>query len=877
MRKTLKGQSTSAAAKSPEALGWSTILLVTVVALLFGWPSLHGQFLSGDDTRLVTDQVLVNHPSWKHAWQLLTSVHGDLYQPLAMLTLQANYALAEQAVGGQFGVRPEIFHLTNILLHTANSALVLFIAWRLFTCRRTALLTSLLFATHPLAVEAVAWISGRMILLASFFSLLTILARQWRRPQGEVMPAVAAVGAWVAALLSKVLPTVPIAAGLCEYHRHGRMSVRRWSNYALLMILTAVATYGVFLTTSRFGLIEATGAELTTSLPVRMLLAGRYYLEHYIWPAGLAAWSPPPDNVRPFSSEVGIALIEGIALSLAMLYSWKRNRHVFVGLALFIVLLVPFLGIGAARRQLAADRYMYLPMLGLHLAIASAVASMSQSLTRHKHFAIAKMAFSAFTIAATVSSLLVSWQYTSSWLRSVSRDGRIVEVYPDRVETHAQLAKAYLFEQKADDALQVIAEARQRWPDEPRLASEAGEAYRLKQDWPRALAELGRAAELRPGHTRTRYYYALTLEQMGRAQEARIEYQRIIQMDGGFVPAITALAKNYRLAGQASSAITTYEQALRINPYHRDALFELALLYTQAQNWEKAEPLLRQIVGLDENDAQAWLNLGVVLVNRGRLDEALAIYDRLLRDEPTARTVRLNRASLLTAMNRQGEAEGEYRRILAEPPGDLDAAIALHELLQAGGRHAELVTLWRRMISYDMNRQELWAWQTWAYILAGERAAAEQATRRITNDTEALGFANWAMAYDALQRGDREDFLRSVGPLMILGESASIRREHAQMVLTTLGNMPPQLRESPAGFYSLARALLYAGNMPMARMVAERAAAMTDTAGWATLAREMVAFLDTNQSRGLPTTSPVAISLSLPSLPNFDGRPADGR
>src|SRR5437868_2138863 len=108
-------------------------------------------------------------------------VHGDLYQPLPMLSFQAIHVLANPDTTGRFVVEPFVFHLTNILLHALNAVLAWAVAKKLCGCRRVTLLVGLLFACHPLAMEPVAWITGRMILLATTFSLLLMLIMLARR------------------------------------------------------------------------------------------------------------------------------------------------------------------------------------------------------------------------------------------------------------------------------------------------------------------------------------------------------------------------------------------------------------------------------------------------------------------------------------------------------------------------------------------------------------------------------------------------------------------------------------------------------------------------------------------------------------------------
>ena len=820
------------------------VLLVATAAFAFGWPTRHGAFLSGDDQRFVVEQVFVNHPSLEHAWKLLTTVHGDLYQPLPMLTFQANYALAAAEPTARFGISPYVFHLTNIFLHTVNAALACLVALGITKCRGTALLAGLMFACHPLALEPVAWISGRMILLATTFSLLLILICITRRKDGRGWWHLSGTFSWLLALMSKVLPTVPIAAAWCDHGRQGKLARRCWVTYAFLLVMGCAATWLAVSLTDRFGMIASTGAESTTSAPVRILLASRYAFENYVWPTRMAAWSPPPEHVPFLSSDTAIAVLEWAVFGVLAWLAWRRNRYSFVGIGLFLILIAPFLGTTLARRLLIADRYMYLPMIGLHLAVAAALAQFAEGLGRRIRPSVAMGLVALPSLVGLAAWMTVSWRYADCWLDTVSRDRRVVEVYPDQVEARTELAKAHIFQNEPDAALRVVAEARERRLDSPRLASEAGEAHRLKKDWQHAMLELSDAAKQMPHRARTQYYYGLTLEQLGNIDEARACYQRILEHHARFLPAATALARSYRSTGELDAAIGMFNRAIEINPYHRDSLFELALLRIQRKHWLRATLALQSIIEVDPNDAQALLNLGVATAQLGRTAEALAIYERLLTLDPTVLTVWINRAGVLVSMGRVNEAESEYRRILSAYPGHRNATIGLHELLQQQQRFGELVNLWVNDQTAGKDVAESRAWLTWAYVLAGNGDEARDIINEIPSSAPERAFADWALAYDALQKGDFDFFCSLLGPPRRPEAVSATRTEEARVILTALSSLPPDLRKSPAGHYALARAFLFQGNAAAARMTALHTLGMPDAAAWANAARELADVLE---------------------------------
>ncbi len=815
------------------------LLVSAAAAFVVGWPTRNGDFLRGDDHRLVLDHVYVNHPSLGHAWKLLTMVHGDLYQPLPMLTFQADYALAGPDPAGRFPISPFVFHLRNILLHALNAALACLIAWRLSARLGIALVTGVAFACHPFAIEPVAWITGRMILLAAALSLMLIVICLYRRDRPRIGWTVSTVVVWLGALLSKVFPSVPIAAAWCDFRLHRRWDRRCWIGYAILLAMSVAGTWAAVAATRQAGYIERIRAETTTSVPVRMLLASRYYFENTVWPAHLSAWSPPPDRVPFLSSDVAWALLEwGVVLGLAA-FAWRRSRIAFTGFVLFLTLIGPFLAATAARRFLTADRYMYLPIIGLHLALAAGVIAVYDVLRRR-----ASAWWASVLVVAPCLAVLAVWvgidrDQAGVWSNVIAQAQRTMEIYPDNPDVHVELIKAYLLQERPDEAFRVIAQMRRRWPDNPRLPTLAGEAYRLKKDWTRAAAQLGEAVRRRPHHARTAYYYGLTLERLGRRAEARARYRRILEEHDGFLPAATALARSCRDSGDIDAAVKWFERAVALNSHHRNALFDLADLMIRQRRWEHARQLLERILDVDPDDRPAAVNLAVVLTNLDRFSEAVAIFDRLLSADPSSVAIRVNRAALFVRMQEPDRAERDYRAVLSAEPAHREAAVGLHELLQRRRRYAQIVELWHAVRRAGGSDPETSAWLTWACVMAGQTDEARSSAVSIPADTPLRAFAKWAFVWNALRERHFARLARLLEELPFTVAPEAGHPARMRIALAALSDLPAETRNTAPGMYTLARALAFQGDFSSAERAAETAANADDAGEWTARAREL--------------------------------------
>ncbi len=808
--------------------------LVAAWALVCGWPTLHAGFLSGDDQRLILEHVLVNHPSPRHAAKLLTVVHGDLYQPLPMLSFQLNYAFAGPDPSGHIEISARGFHVTNVVLHGINSLLAFFVAARLARCRRVGVLTGLFFAAHPFAVEPVAWVNGRMILLATMFSLLVLLVGLNRREDGRSWWVVGGALAWLCALFSKVLPTVPLAAAWCDYRMCGRLPRRAWGVYAAFLAVGASAAWLALRSTTEAGLIEETQAEASTGIVARVLLAGGYYLQNYVWPSRLTAWSPPPEAVPLVSGSCGLATLSWACLGALALVAHRTNKTAYSGLVLFVILILPFLGAGAARRFLAADRYMYLPILGLHLAVAAGAVAALDALAKRFSRSLGRGLVSAAALALLSTWTAAGWRHAGTFGSSVASAARTVEVYPDSESAFAQLAKAHLFEGAPDAALEVARAAQWRWPDSARLAAAAGEALRAKGQWRQAEKELRAATRLAPNFARAFYYLGSTLEQLGETEEELACYRKILEQSPDYLPAIVALAHGHQAAGQMDEAARQFQRAIEVNPYDRNSRFSLATIHMRARQWGPASGQFRAILDLDPDDGPALLNLGAALANLGDTGEAIALFDRLLRLDPTNPAVRINRAGLLPLVGRSDEAEAEYRRLLLGNVRNRDAIIGLHELFQQAGRMEELVALWRNHPDALEDPIERRAWMAWAQVLAGsDLAAAASLVEEIPSDHAARSFGEWALAFGELARGDVEYFRRRMSRRPATPTQTTSRHEQARIIRIALASLPETVRRSAPGTYALVLALAFDGDNAGARLALRDLEKMPDSAAWA--------------------------------------------
>lgn len=708
-----------------ETLNRRTLLLsagaVTAVALVMGWPTLRGTFVGGDDHRLVLNHVLVNHPSWEHAMELFRIVHRDLYQPLPLLSFSAEFAVA-----GWFDFFAEgvdagawFFHLTNVWMHALNAVLVWALMRRLndgpdgAKANALAVGVALLFAVHPLQVEVVAWINGRMMLMSTLFALAALLALSAWLDKRRIGWGVAACFFVLCCAISKIRVGLPVLMLLVPLARHRRFSRGFWIIWAVSVAITAVFLVVNYDATAEAGMFSGAAEHLRGSKVVRGLLSLAWYFTHFVWPSGLASWYPAPGFVQWTDRGTLVAL--AIVLPVFVVAAWAavRQRRATLGFVWFLATIASTLQVVPTRNTLAADRYMYLPIIGLlWMAVVFVstgwsrwIGSRSPAPTAGTRRSIRRFAGPA-ALAAVVAALMpVSWHVASFYDNQYVKSERIATLFPEAPHVWERVAWAYYNAERYDDA--IAAAQRELRHDDPEVQSEAWQAIGAAQArlarFDDALASLRRSMELNPQSASSIYRYAMTLEEAGRGDEALEHFERAVAMAPLKNPWLLRLAAMYRERGRAEDARRLYQQALENNPYEVPAtlgLAELDLERATREGYLSAYERLRQLLDWAPENHTARINLGVVCTALGRTAEAVAAYEAVLRRDPHDGLASLNLGQLMHQAGDLARAHTLYSQALATGLPSIEQALVVHDFLVDVGDVHKAMTLW-----LDMSRQ----------------------------------------------------------------------------------------------------------------------------------------------------------------------------
>ena len=344
-------------------------LLVLATLLLYG-RVVHHEFLEFDDSQYVTENIHVSTGLNRGnvVWAFTSFREGN-WHPLTWISHMTDCQL--------FGLSSGPPHLVNVVLHAANVLLLFWLLQRGTGAVWRSFFVAALFAVHPLNVETVAWVAQRKSLLCTLFSLLTIAAYGGcvRRPDWKKYLVV--VGAFALALMSKPMAvSLPLVLLLLDYwplERYEDIPFRRkWARLSiekLPLFLMSAASSVVTMIAQRSG--GAVAVESLLPLSVRLknaIVSCVAYLGKIFWPAKLAVFYPHPEHSLPWSDVVAAAVIL-VAVTIAVLY-FRSSRYLVTGWFLFVITLIPVIGIVQVGRQAMADRYAYVPCIGLFIIIA---------------------------------------------------------------------------------------------------------------------------------------------------------------------------------------------------------------------------------------------------------------------------------------------------------------------------------------------------------------------------------------------------------------------------------------------------------------------------------------------------------------------------
>jgi len=574
--------------------------LVAIVVAIVAWPALSARAIWIDDNLYLTESYLVSNPSWASAWRVVSEVFAPTvvpgyYQPLSALSVMLDFALG----GGPQNLLP--FHVTNLLLHVANTVLVCVFLYLHFRRPWRAVLAGLIFGLHPLTMEAVPWLSERKSLLASFFALWSLVLyvphgqkRDWRFHTGSLVM-------YILSLFSKPTMTpLPVLMLLMDYWPLRRLNKNAFLEKVPFFIVgwtSAVIT----IISER---IDSTAHQSAGSSIARSFLIVChdivFYLYKVVWPVGPATHYTIPEPLS-FGHPLLLGSVIGTILLIALLVlSLRWTRAIVVGWLFFFIALFPTMGVTGFTWVIVWDKYIYFPWVGLLLPLTWYLGELWGSTPRLALIRLKNVGVLLLVVCVGVFEVAEDRDYLCLWKDSETLCRHMLAETPGVPTLHYALANALILSGKTEEGIQHFREA----------------------------------LRLAPHYADAHYDLGVVLGSQGKTQEAADHYREACRLDPRQSKARNNLGTILCGQGRWDEGMQLYREALAINPEFADAHINLGIGLVKLGKPDLAIPHFLESVRLRPGHIRARKYLATALVNRNNIDEAIRQYRAILQLQP---------------------------------------------------------------------------------------------------------------------------------------------------------------------------------------------------------------------------------------------------
>jgi tetratricopeptide (TPR) repeat protein len=608
---------------------------LAVLPLIVFWQVQEFDFVSFDDQAYTygNPHVMAGLDGTGIRWAA-TTIDEANWHPLVWLSLMLDVELHGGTPGG--------FHRTNLALHLANG-LLLFVALVAMSGERwKSAFVAALFAIHPLHVESVAWISSRKDVLSTLFGLLALIAyaryARLRRPRWYV----AALAAYSCSLLSKqMLVTLPFLLLLLDYWPLGRLGHRSPGTVRRLVLekLPFFALAAAFSVIVYYAQLEGDAMRSAETFPmgVRILnapVAYVLYLARTVWPVGLSAFYPHPGSAVSIAGAV-LAAAALTVVSIVALRQSSRRPFVFVGWFWFLGMLVPVIGLVQVGRQQMADRYTYLPIVGLFVLVAWLLPSLLPPAPWRDRYLV------GVATAAIAALAFAAWVQTATWRNTGTLFEHALAVTRNNAIAHTNLGSWLGQQGQHEAALGHLQRAVAIDPDNPSAQNNLGLALSMTGRTTEAIPRFEKALAIEPGLVSAHMNWGLALVGNGRADESLEHFRAALELQPDNTEIQRALGATYRdlgrglaQSGDIAGAAAHFRETLRLQPADALSHYDLAAaLYLQGELHE-SRAQYEAALELDPELAEARNGMGLVLLRQGEKDAAIEELRKALEIRP---------------------------------------------------------------------------------------------------------------------------------------------------------------------------------------------------------------------------------------------------
>ena len=665
-------------------VGIASILVAAVVAIYF--QSFRFGAIRFDDAQYIAGSIhLRSGLSFDGFKWAFASPFGANYFPLTLLSHMLDRTLFGDHLGGH--------HLISVALHALNSVLLFGALFSMTGGRVPSAVVAMLFAVHPLNVESVAWIAERKNVLSTTFWILSMwMYVSYARRGSLALYLCTALSLGVGLLSKPMLVTLPLVFLLLDYWPLDRirwggpkpedrtpLGSRRSIGFLVAEKLPLLAICAASSVATLYA--QSRGISSIGVLPVfpriaNAVVAYVQYLGKAVWPADLAMHYPHPYMPEMGGEPLEVWQIAGASTLILVVSIFAvaavRRRYLLVGWLWFLGTLVPTIGLVQVGDQAFADRYAYVPAIGLFLAASW---TGSEWIARHRFSHPISTRASLAAVGAAIAALATaSWHQVAHWQDSVALFEHTLAIVPKNPKIRFNLANEYRARGQMDAAIRNYRIALETDPESVGTRINLGNSLRSKGDLNAAIEMYQSALDLEPRNANAHNSLGTALRAKGDVDEAILHYRYAITLDPDFHLAHYNLANALQSKGELEEAIVHYFEALKEGVRDPKIFNNLGNAFWSLDRKEHAETAYRVAIEAAPGHYRAQNNLGVLLAGQRKFEEAIAHYRLAIAASPDYAPAYNNLGDALRAQGRLDEAVAAYAEALRADPGFKEAS-----------------------------------------------------------------------------------------------------------------------------------------------------------------------------------------------------------
>jgi len=609
------------------------------------WPVVNHEFVKYDDDKYVTDNHQVKSGlSWQSVRWAFTTGHASNWHPVTWLSHMADCEI--------FGLQAGAHHLTNVLLHIANTLLLFVVFKRMTGAMWASAFVAAVFGLHPLHIESVAWVAERKDVLSTFFWMLTMWAYALYAERPGVGRYLLTLVFFVLGIMAKpMLVTLPFVLLLLDYWPLERIQLRKQTGNGDLQSSKKQNTIGqkpimqLVVEKVPFFVISAVSCVVTVfvqriggavptmealGLKVRVgnaIVSYAAYIGKMVWPSRLAVLYPYAVGSLTMSKVVVSGLLL-VLISICFIYIGRRHRYLVVGWLWYLGTLVPVIGLVQVGVQAMADRYTYIPLTGLFIVIAWGLSNLAAG-RPHRKVVLAAAALAVLAAATVCTSRQLRY-----WQNSIKLFKHTLDVTDNNWLMHNNYANLLQDLGQIEEAIEHFNRSLQLKGDSPEIHNNLGNAFSKLDQTDKAIEHYKKALSLKPNFSEAHYNLAVALTKQEKTDEAIAEYREALRFKPDDVDALSNLGFELAQKNKNKEAIEYYKKALALEPDNVFTHGRLGLALASVGKTDEAIDEFQFVLKKRPGDAEMHCNVGILLQRQGNIPKAIWHYHRALQIKP---------------------------------------------------------------------------------------------------------------------------------------------------------------------------------------------------------------------------------------------------